>query len=146
MEIVVWGDPYESALLQLRQGSKTGHWMWYVLPQIQGLGSTDTARYFAIASIDEARAYLAHPVLGVRLRECVRAVLAINGRTAESVFGPTDTRKLRSSLTLFLRAAPGEPLFRQVADRFFGGEPDRGTLDILRRQASSAAEPPTADP
>ncbi len=112
--------------------------MWYVFPQIEGLGSTDSARYFAIVSLDEARAYIAHPVLGMRLLECSRALMATESRTAEEVLGSTDAKKLRSCMTLFMRAAPDEPLFGQVLDRFFDGRPDERTHEILRDQAASA--------
>lgn len=131
-----WGDPYESTLKQLRQGRKTGHWMWYAFPQIDGLGSSETARHFAIGSLDEARAYLAHPTLGPRLRECASALLATDGRTAEEILGPVDATKLRSSMTLFMRAAPEEPLFGQVLDRFFDGSHDERTDARLRDQST----------
>lgn len=135
-----WGDPYEAALKELHRGRKTGHWMWYVFPQIQGLGSTDTARYFAIASLDEARAYFAHPTLGARLVECASALLATEGRTADEILGSVDTRKLRSSMTLFMRAAPEEPIFGQVLDRFFDGVADERTDERLRDQATTVPD------
>ena len=122
---------YESALEELRQGRKTSHWMWFVFPQIAGLGRSEMSRYYAIASLDEARAYLEHPVLGGRLRECVNALLAVPaGRSAEDIFGSIDAVKLRSSMTLFHRAAPDEPLFGQILDRFYDGVPDEKT-DVL---------------
>ncbi len=122
---------------------KTTDWMWYVFPQMRGLGSSENARRFAIVSFDEARVYLAHPVPGARFRECATALLATEHttNTAEDIFGPTDRRKLRSSMTLFLRAAPSEPLFRQVLDRFFVG-PDGRTDDILRHQTVAVPNPP----
>jgi uncharacterized protein (DUF1810 family) len=123
---------YDVVVAELRQGRKTSHWMWFVFPQIEGLGRSETARYYAIGSVDEARAYLEHPVLGPRLRECAGLLLAVHGRTAESVFGPIDSMKLRSSMTLFLRADPEEPIFRQVLDRFYGGAPDDATDALLR--------------
>jgi uncharacterized protein (DUF1810 family) len=126
---------YRDVLEELRRGRKTSHWMWFIFPQIAGLGSSAMSQRYAIASLAEARAYLAHPVLGARLRECASLVLAIEGSTAEQVFGPIDARKLRSSMTLFHRAAPDEPLFRQVLDRFHSGIPDAAT-DALLRSAS----------
>jgi uncharacterized protein (DUF1810 family) len=124
---------YDGVLGELRRGRKSGHWMWFIFPQIAGLGRTDVSRYFAIASLDEARAYLAHPVLGARLRECADAILATSERTAEEILGPTDATKLRSSMTLFHRAAPDEPVFGQVLDRFFGGAADAATDARLGR-------------
>ena len=118
---------YAGALEELRRGRKTGHWIWFIFPQVAGLGSNPMSQRFAIASLDEARAYLAHPVLGVRLRECAGIVLATTGRTAEEIFGPLDARKVRSCMTLFHRAAPDEPLFAQVLDRCYGGVPDEAT-------------------
>ena len=116
---------------ELGRGRKTSHWMWFVFPQIAGLGSSPTAREFAISSLDEARAYLGHPVLGPRLVECAELVAAIEGRSAEQVFGYPDDLKLRSSMTLFARAAPDTTVFAEVLDRFFDGEPDPRTLERL---------------
>jgi uncharacterized protein (DUF1810 family) len=127
-QATVWDD----VLAELRLGRKTSHWMWFVFPQLVGLGRSETARYFAIGSLDEARAYLAHPTLGPRLRECAGLLLAIDGRTADGILGPIDALKLRSSMTLFLRADPSDPVFRQVVDRFFGGAPDDATDALLR--------------
>jgi uncharacterized protein (DUF1810 family) len=118
---------YASAVEELRAGRKRSHWMWFVFPQIAGLGRSATAREFAISSLDEARAYLAHPVLGPRLRESAGIVAGLSGRSAEEVFGPIDAMKLRSSMTLFARAAPDEPVFAQVLDRYFGGVADEQT-------------------
>jgi uncharacterized protein (DUF1810 family) len=123
---------YEGALDELRQGRKSGHWMWFIFPQVAGLGHSATSRYFAIASLDEARAYLAHPVLGPRLRACAEAILAVTGRSAVEILGGIDAVKLRSSMTLFRRAAPAEPLFARVLDRFFDGLADETTDAILR--------------
>ena len=117
---------YDDATAELRRGRKTSHWMWFVFPQIAGLGFSPAAQRYAISSLDEARAYLAHPVLGPRLIECA-GIVAAQGRTAEQIFGETDAMKLRSSVTLFLRAAPGEPVFAQVLGRFFDAEPDPAT-------------------
>jgi len=105
--------------------------MWFVFPQIAGLGRSPTAQRYAIASLGEAEAYLAHPVLGERLRECARILTELEGRTAEQIFGGLDAQKLRSSMTLFARAAPDEPLFGAVLARFFGGEEDSVTLQRL---------------
>jgi uncharacterized protein (DUF1810 family) len=118
---------YASAVEELRAGRKRSHWMWFVFPQIAGLGRSATAREFAISSLDEARAYLAHPVLGPRLRECAGIVAGLSGRSADEVFGAIDAMKLRSSMTLFARAAPDEPVFAQVLDRYFGGVADEQT-------------------
>ena len=118
---------YGGVLDELRSGRKTGHWIWFVFPQVAGLGSSAMSQYYAIGSLDEARAYLAHPVLGSRLRECARIVLETQGRTPPEIFGPIDAMKVRSSMTLFGRAAPDEPLFGQVLDRFYGGVADETT-------------------
>jgi uncharacterized protein (DUF1810 family) len=122
---------YEGALDELRRGRKTGHWIWFIFPQVVGLGYSVMSQRYAIASLDEARAYLAEPVLGARLRECAAAALATTDRTAEEIFGPTDAKKLRSSMTLFHRAAPNEPIFSQVLDRFYGGYADPATEERL---------------
>ena len=122
---------YDQALAELRAGRKRSHWMWFVFPQIEGLGRSPTAQHYAISGLDEARAYLAHPMLGPRLIECARAVAATTGRTAEEIFGSPDDLKLRSSMTLFARAAPDEAVFQQVLDKYFGGEPDPLTLERL---------------
>ena len=115
---------YASALAELRSGRKTGHWMWFVFPQIAGLGLSETSRRYAISSLDEARAYLAHPVLGPRLEESARALLELDGRTATEILGPVDAMKLRSSMTLFARAAPEEPLFRECSTATSTGPDD----------------------
>lgn len=124
---------YAGALAELTAGRKTSHWMWYVFPQIAGLGSSPMAQTYAIGSLAEARAYLAHPVLGPRLRACVAAVNAVRGRSAHEIFGSPDDVKFRSSLTLFAAAAPDEPSFRQALDAYFAGKPDPRTLAALRR-------------
>lgn len=118
---------YEGVLAELRSGRKTGHWIWYVFPQVAGLGSSAMSQTYAISSLSEAIAYLAHPVLGARLRECASIVLDIRDRTAEEIFGSIDAMKLRSSMTLFHRAAPDEPVFAQVLDRYYGGAADEAT-------------------
>jgi uncharacterized protein (DUF1810 family) len=123
---------YERAMEELRAGRKTSHWMWFVFPQIAGLGHSQMARMYAITSIAEARAYLDHPVLGGRLLECSRALLDLAGRTAREIFGDVDTLKLRSSMTLFARADPDEQVFQEVLDRYFEGSADEETDRRLR--------------
>jgi uncharacterized protein (DUF1810 family) len=125
------GGIYDQALAELQVGRKSGHWMWFVFPQLAGLGHSDTARRYAISSLEEARDYLEHPVLGPRLLECAQVLSRHADRTAEDVFGSIDARKLRSSMTLFLRAAPRETVFKTVLARFFDGEPDPATDDLL---------------
>jgi uncharacterized protein (DUF1810 family) len=122
---------YLGALAELRRGHKTGHWIWFIFPQVAGLGNSEMSRFYAIASLDEARAYLAHPVLGARLRECAGALLAAEGRRAEGILGPVDAMKVRSSMTLFRRAAPAERLFSDVLDRFYGSVTDAATEERL---------------
>jgi uncharacterized protein (DUF1810 family) len=121
------GGTYGHATAELRQGRKTSHWMWFVLPQIEGLGRSPTAQRYAISSLAEARAYLAHPVLGPRLTECAELACGISGRSAEQIFGGIDAQKLRSSATLFMHADPDAEVFRQVLDQYFGGVPDPAT-------------------
>lgn len=123
---------YPRALAELRRGRKDSHWMWFVFPQLAGLGRSATAQRYAVASLDEARAYLAHPVLGPRLRECAQVVAGTAGRSAEQIFGGIDAVKLRSSMTLFARAAPAETVFSTVLDRFFDGSTDPETDRLLR--------------
>ena len=123
---------YEGVLRELRAGRKTGHWIWFIFPQLAGLGRSETSRFYGIASLDEARAYLDHPMLGPRLRECVDAVLATSGATADQIFGSLDAMKVRSSMTLFHRAAPDDPLFLEVLKRFYGGVADAATDSMLR--------------
>jgi len=122
---------YVGALAELRRGRKTGHWIWFIFPQVAGLGYSGMSQRFAISSLDEARAYLAHPVLGARLRECAQAVLGTTGQTAEEILGGIDAMKLRASMTPFHRAAPDDPLFAQVLDRFYGGIADAMTDALL---------------
>jgi len=121
------GGTYEDAVAELRRGRKTSHWMWFVFPQIAGLGQSSMSRRFAISSLQEAQAYLEHPVLGPRLAECTAILLEATGRTAEQVFGSIDAQKLHSSMTLFMRAAPGVTVFQQVLDGYFEGVPDVAT-------------------
>jgi uncharacterized protein (DUF1810 family) len=122
---------FQRALAELRRGRKSSHWMWFVFPQLAGLGRSATARFYALDSLAEARAYLAHPVLGPRLRECAEALLALPGQDPVAVLGPVDAMKLRSSATLFARAAPDEPIFARLLDRYFEGVPDKETDDRL---------------
>jgi uncharacterized protein (DUF1810 family) len=121
---------YARALAELKAGRKESHWMWFVLPQIAGLSSSATGVRYSIGSLEEAVAYLEHPLLGARLRECVDTVVALEGRTARQVFGPDDV-KLRSCLTLFHRAAPEESRFSKALERYFAGEQDTATLQLL---------------
>ncbi len=126
------GGTYQRAVAELRAGAKSSHWMWFIFPQAAGLGRSAMARQYAIASAAEARAYLAHPVLGPRLRECAGIVAGTAGRSAEQIFGPVDAMKLRSSMTLFDAAAgDGETVFGAVLERFFGGAADPATLARL---------------
>ncbi|WP_322920543.1 DUF1810 domain-containing protein [Nocardioides renjunii] len=122
---------YDRAMAELRAGRKTSHWMWFVFPQVAGLGRSGTAQAYAISGLAEAEAYLVHDVLGARLRECCRALLDLEDTSAERVLGSVDAMKLRSSMTLFARAAPEEPLFTDVLDRFHDGEPDERTIELL---------------
>ncbi|MDQ4047425.1 MAG: DUF1810 domain-containing protein [Actinomycetota bacterium] len=128
------GGIYDQALAELQNGSKRSHWMWFIFPQLSGLGQSATSKKYAIRSLDEATAYLQHPVLGPRLIECADTVGMLKDSTAEEIFGSVDARKLHSSMTLFLRAAPGETAFKQVLSRFFDGEPDPATDELLRAQ------------
>ena len=125
------GGTYQAAVRELRAGRKRGHWMWFVFPQVAGLGRSPVAQRYAISGLDEARAYLAHPVLGPRLVEAARALTALDTTDPAAVLGSVDALKLRSSMTLFDRADPGEPVFRQVLDRYYASRPDQATLDRL---------------
>jgi uncharacterized protein (DUF1810 family) len=125
------GGTYARAVAELRAGAKVSHWMWFVFPQVAGLGTSEMARTYAISGLPEAHAYLRHPVLGARLKECAAVVAALRGRSAAQVFGPVDARKLRSSMTLFQAASPGEPAFSAVLERYFDGQPDEATLARL---------------
>jgi uncharacterized protein (DUF1810 family) len=132
---------YDTALAELSAGRKRTHWMWFVLPQLAGLGSSPAARRYAIAGLGEAREYLAHPVLGPRLAEAARALLGVEGRSAGQILGHPDDLKLRSSMTLFAEAADDPGLFRAVLDKYYDGLDPR-TLELLR----SAASPPHRAP
>jgi uncharacterized protein (DUF1810 family) len=122
---------YDQVRLELEAGRKESHWMWFIFPQIAGLGQSPTSIRFAIASLDEAKAYLEHPVLGPRLKECARVTLDVEGRTARDIFGPVDEMKFRSSTTLFAQAAPKEDVFQGCLDKYFAGELDPATLARL---------------
>jgi len=122
---------YGQVLAELHDGNKRSHWMWYIFPQIDGLGHSPTAVHFAIKSLDEARAYLAHPVLGARLVDCAETLMAVHGRSASEIFGFPDDLKLRSSMTLFERAAEGDSVFARVLDKYYDGKRDDMTLRLL---------------
>jgi uncharacterized protein (DUF1810 family) len=122
---------YGSVLAELRSGRKRSHWIWFVFPQLRGLGHSTTAHRYGISSLDEARAYLTHPVLGPRLRECTRLVAHIDGRSALDVFGSPDDLKVRSSMTLFARATDDNADFRAVLDKFYDGQDDPATVELL---------------
>lgn len=122
---------WEQARSELQRGRKTSHWMWFVLPQLRGLGHSAMAQRYGIVGLDEARAYLAHPVLGARLREAAHIIAGSPTATAEQLMGGIDALKLRSSMTLFDAAAPEDPTFRAVLDRYFSGQPDPRTLELL---------------
>ena len=128
------GHVYDSVLDELRAGRKSSHWMWYIFPQIKGLGHSGMAQTFAFASLEEAKAYLQHPALGPRLRECTQLVLNVNGRSAEQIFGYPDNLKLRSCLTLFMTATTENKVFKDALLKYFEGKPDELTLDILAHQ------------
>lgn len=132
-----------TVLAELRRGRKQSHWMWFVFPQIAGLGRSGMAVRYAIGSLGEAQAYLAHPVLGPRLRECASLVVATAGRSIIDIFGEIDSVKFRSSMTLFAEAAPAERIFQQALDMYFGGQPDPQTLDRLRGTAYELQHSPT---
>jgi uncharacterized protein (DUF1810 family) len=118
---------YDEVRRELKVGRKRSHWMWFIFPQIAGLGQSPMSIRFAIASLDEAKAYLAHPVLGARLRECARLTFDVEGKSARGIFGSIDEMKFRSSMTLFARAAPDEDIFQRCLDQYFDGSPDPAT-------------------
>jgi uncharacterized protein (DUF1810 family) len=122
---------YERVCGELRAGRKQSHWMWFVFPQIRGLGSSEMAVRYAISSLDEAKAYLRHDVLGVRLRECAGILVGVQGRTVEEIFGYPDDLKFHSSMTLFAKAAEEEGVFQEALGKYFGGAMDGGTLERL---------------
>jgi len=125
------GRTYDRAVAELRDGRKRSHWMWFVFPQVAGLGHSAMAQRYAISGLDEARAYVSHPLLGPRLRTAAAALLGLPGSDAVAVLGGIDAQKLRSSMTLFARSAPDEPVFREVLERYFGGGEDEVTLARL---------------
>ena len=125
------GGTFATAVAELRAGRKRSHWMWFVFPQIAGLGQSSMSRTYAISSLDEARAYLAHPILGPRLIESARSVAELDGLTAQDIFGGIDAIKLRSSMTLFAYADSANPIFGQVLEAYFGGVPDEATERLL---------------
>lgn len=125
-------DVYADVLDELRGGRKWGHWMWFIFPQMKGLGRSDMAQYYGIGSMEEATAYLHHPVLGPRLRECTDLVNRAEGRTIHEIFGTPDDMKFRSSMTLFARAAEDDAVFRAALDKYFHGKPDPLTEELLR--------------
>lgn len=136
------GRTYERAVGELRAGRKTGHWMWFVFPQIAGLGYSRTSQTYAIRSLAEARAYLRHPVLGQRLTDCARLLAQLTESTAERIFGDVDAAKLRSSMTLFRHADPGQTLFGQVLDQYFGGQSDPLTDRAVAAAGEADFQPP----
>jgi uncharacterized protein (DUF1810 family) len=126
-------DPvYAPVCEELKRGHKTGHWMWFIFPQIAGLGTSEMARRFAISSLAEAEAYMQHPVIGKRLEECADFVLKISGKTAHEIFGSPDDLKFRSCMTLFARTTAKNPVFQENLTKYFGGKPDRLTTEFLR--------------
>lgn len=127
---------YDTVLAELQAGRKSSHWIWFIFPQIAGLGHSTMAQQFAIASLEEANAYLQHPVLGQRLPECTQLVLDVNGRSAEEIFPYPDYLKFRSCMTLFISAATDNTLFKNALAKYFDGQPDQLTLDILTQQSS----------
>ena len=129
---------YARVRAELAAGAKTSHWMWFVFPQLRGLGRSATAQHFGIENRVEAEAYLRHPVLGERLRECTRLVLAVRGRDATGIFGTPDDMKLHSSMTLFAEVTD-EPLFAEALERYFGGRRDARTLQLLKERAAPAS-------
>jgi uncharacterized protein (DUF1810 family) len=128
---------YGRALEELRAGQKESHWMWFIFPQIDGLGSSSTARFYAIKSRQEAKAYLKHPVLGQRLIECSEALLQLKGKSASEIFGFPDDLKLRSSMTLFATVSEPDSVFSRVLGQYFGSQEDEKTLELLKRESST---------
>jgi uncharacterized protein (DUF1810 family) len=125
---------FDSVLTELNRGRKYGHWIWFIFPQLKGLGRSSTSEFYGIGSLDEARAYLQHPVLGRRLIQCTELVIAVRGSDAEAIFGEVDAMKFRSCMTLFGAADPEQRLFSQAVEKYFGGEGDPLTLSYLNKQ------------
>jgi uncharacterized protein (DUF1810 family) len=132
--IAAQGDAYAAAISELKAGRKRTHWIWYIFPQLRGLGTSEMARVYGIVSLEEARAYLAHPILGYRLRECVQAMNAVSGATASAILGDVDAVKFRSCLTLFHAAQEAETIFAEALRKFYAGAPDDRTLELLSRR------------
>lgn len=132
---------YPTVLEELAAGQKRSHWIWYIFPQIEGLGESSMSKKYAISSREEARAYSEHPILGPRLRECTRLAVNVEGRSADQVFPYPDNLKFRSCMTLFGHSATDPAIFRRALLKYFGGKDDQSTLDILERQAASDREP-----
>lgn len=130
--VAAQADAYDRVRSELQDGRKASHWMWFVFPQLRGLGHSAMATRYGIASLDEARAYLRHPVLGPRLRECTRLLLRVEGRSIPQILGSPDDLKFRSCMTLFQRAEPGEALFADALRKYFDGAPDARTLELLQ--------------
>lgn len=126
---------YDRALREVKAGAKRSHWMWYIFPQVDGLGYSSTSKHYAIKSLDEARAYLAHPVLGPRLQECAQAVEAVTGRSALQIFGSPDDSKLKSCATLFAQVSPPDSVFHRLLTKYFQGHEDGKTLQLLEKTA-----------
>jgi len=124
-------ESLEEIIRELKNGEKLTHWMWYVFPQIAGLGQSATAKFYEIQDPSEAQAYLDHPILGKRLLECTKIVISLRGKSALAIFGDVDAMKFRSSMTLFMSVAGSDSVFQEAIEKYFEGEPDRKTLDIL---------------
>ena len=129
--VIAQDSIFKRVLSELQAGTKMGHWMWFIFPQIRGLGRSPTSIEYAISSRDEAQAYLQHPVLGPRLKECTQSVLNVNGRSATDIFGTPDDIKFRSSMTLFAQVSRDDDIFHRALQKYFEGVPDRLTLDLL---------------
>jgi len=125
---------YQTALTEIRNGRKRSHWMWYIFPQVQGLGFTETSRFYAVKDLDEAEAYLQHPILGSRLIDICNALLGLESNNANQIFGSPDDLKLKSCMTLFAALSNTDPVFRLVLDKFFNGRKDQKTLQLIKRQ------------
>ena len=123
---------YREVCEELRAGRKRSHWIWFIFPQMRGLGHSEMAQHYGVSSREEAEAYLAHPVLGARLRECTRLVVEVEGRSVDQIFGYPDNLKFHSSMSLFASAAPDEPVFREALQKYFGGQLDPNTVALLK--------------